>query len=119
MHMCMTLATWRFPPFFETMPCISGALSVSLALSSFCLPTFFSPRPFLVVVFQCDKCLVIVGDSLSWVQADETVGTITLSAMRSVKVREDSLQTSKAGKDIGWYERFSDEPVLDTNSMYC
>lgn len=53
------------------------------------------------VIFQCDKCLSIVGDSIAYVQADESTGTITLAAMRGVACKENSLQTSKAGKDIG------------------
>lgn len=54
------------------------------------------------MVFQCATCLSIVGDSLAWVQADESVGTITLSAMRGVKPQLENSRTSTAGKDKNW-----------------
>jgi len=55
------------------------------------------------LVFQCSKCLSIVGDSCAFLCADNEMKTITLSAVSSVSVSHSikDLETSTVGLDLG------------------
>ena len=56
------------------------------------------------LVFQCSNCKVIVGDSFSWLNADQELNMITLTSksMSFVHVETD-LQFSSDGVDCGRY----------------
>jgi len=56
-----------------------------------------------VLVFQCHKCLSIVGDSTAFICADTQMKTITLKAVSCVSLScsTKDLETSKDGPSIG------------------
>ncbi|XP_032234847.1 protein Mis18-alpha isoform X2 [Nematostella vectensis] len=55
----------------------------------------------LPIVFQCLSCQVILGDSFSWVCADQDLQVVVLSAVTSNVSIEEGLETSTDGQDIG------------------
>lgn len=52
------------------------------------------------LVFQCLKCNLIIGDSISFHGANKDQDTITLSLASNIK-RTGELFTSKSGFDVG------------------
>ncbi|CAG8441398.1 8354_t:CDS:2 [Ambispora leptoticha] len=62
----------------------------------------FSEEPIEApLVFQCNDCLIIVGDSFAWVSADQDLSSIVLFAKpKNLRVGDD-LFWSKEGVDVG------------------
>jgi hypothetical protein len=52
------------------------------------------------LVFQCIKCRLIVGDSMSFQNTSKEANTIILSSASNIK-RTGELFTSKSGFDVG------------------
>jgi hypothetical protein len=52
------------------------------------------------LVFQCARCMTIVGDSFSMICSHEDMNTITLSASSNI-ARSADVYTSKDGRDVG------------------
>ncbi|EDQ85828.1 uncharacterized protein MONBRDRAFT_28871 [Monosiga brevicollis MX1] len=58
------------------------------------------------LVFQCDGCRRIVGDSFNWVDSNQELNVITLSrAPESLRVME-RMETSTQGPDLGSTYRY-------------
>jgi hypothetical protein len=54
------------------------------------------------LVFQCKSCRVILGDSFSWLCADEESNTISLLSVPSTTVQlEKEMKFSTSGIDAG------------------
>ena len=60
------------------------------------------------LVFQCKTCRVVLGDSFSWLGADEELSAITLTTTAphpAVKVESElkfATATVDAGRCVGW-----------------
>jgi hypothetical protein len=55
------------------------------------------------LVFQCLNCKSIIGDSFAWLNADQELNSITLTAKSKSVAVDDSLQFSSDGVDKGRY----------------
>ena len=53
------------------------------------------------LVFQCVNCKGIVGDSFSWLSADQELNAITLTSKSHIVIAEDILNFSNEGIDKG------------------
>ncbi|KXJ23776.1 protein Mis18-alpha [Exaiptasia diaphana] len=61
------------------------------------------PLDTIPLVFHCVGCRTIIGDSLSWVCADQNLRTVSLSAVTPFVhvATEDGMEISAEGEDLG------------------